>query len=206
MKIYLIWGAPKCGKTTLSKELAKQTKISYISVDSMESVLQYYLPAEEFSKNSLKWDNKKSNDDVYDENTAENIMKAYITQWQVSYKAIRSIGETTIIEGDSIIIEGYQVTPEIVYKIKEEFKDADIQEVFLIKTDKKEFLKNIHESITPNDWILKKTKNEWTFGKIADMLLLYWKYFQNEAIKYGLYSLNMDIDFPSKIESYINKK
>jgi len=76
-----------------------------MSVDALESILQYYLPKEEFSKKILKGDNKKSNDDFYSENSNESIMDSYISQSKISYKAIRSIVETYIIEEDSIVLE-----------------------------------------------------------------------------------------------------
>ena len=202
MKIYLIWGAPKSGKTTLSKALAKKAGVSYVSMDTIESILQYYLPKEEFSKKLLKGNNKKSNDDFYSENSAESIMKSYITQSKVSYKAIRSIVETYIIEEDSIVLEWFQITPEIVHEIQKEFWNTLVQEVFLIKTNKEKFLKDLHKSTTPSDWILKKTKLESTFSLIADMLILYSKYFESEAEKYDLHILNMDEDFEEKIQSY----
>lgn len=206
MKIYLIWGPPKCGKTTLSKELAKKLGISYVSADTLESILHYYLPTTEFSKSTLKWDNKKSNDTFYSENTTNEIMNSYISQWRVSYKAIRSVVETSIIEEDSIIIEWYQVTPEVVSEIKKEFGNDNIREVFLIKTDINKFLENIHNSTTPNDWILKKTKLESTFLKITEMLIGYSKYFVVEAGKYNLKTLNMDDNFLWKIEEYTQRE
>ena len=202
MKIYLIWGAPKSGKTTLSKVLAKKYDISYMSIDSIENILKYYLPKEDFAKNVLKWDSSKSNDEFYRMHDTEAIMNSYITQGKISYKAVRSLVETCLIDWESIILEGFQMSPELVHAIQKEFWSENIKEVFLVKTDKEKFLQDIHKSTTPSDWILEKTKEEDTFSLIADMLILYSKYFESEAEKYSLDILNMDEDFEEKIQSY----
>jgi cytidylate kinase len=37
--IYLIGGAPRCGKTTIAKKLSKKLLISWISADTIESMI-----------------------------------------------------------------------------------------------------------------------------------------------------------------------
>ena len=45
--IYLIGGAPRCGKTTFSKRLAAKKRIPWISTDLIESIVAEYMsPAE----------------------------------------------------------------------------------------------------------------------------------------------------------------
>jgi hypothetical protein len=65
----------------------------------------YYLNPENFAKNILKKNTLKSNDDFYSKYSSEEIRDSYIEQSKTSYKAIRSIVETSIIEEDNIIIE-----------------------------------------------------------------------------------------------------
>jgi hypothetical protein len=61
----------------------------------------------------------------------------------------------------------------------------------------------MHQSTTPSDWILKKTKQAATFLRIAEMLIWYSKYFKWEVEKYNLQHINMDDNFLEKIEEYI---
>jgi ABC-type Zn uptake system ZnuABC Zn-binding protein ZnuA len=111
--------------------------------------------------------------------------------------------ETYLIDKDDIIVEGYQVTPEIVEKIIKKFGKKNIQSIFLVKHDEKKFVKDLHKSTTPNDWIIRKTKEEATFHKIAKMISEYSKYFEKEAKKYKFTVFTMDQDFEKQIKKAI---
>jgi len=41
--IYLIGGAPRCGKTKVAKQLSKKLGIPWISADSLEGVVAAYV-------------------------------------------------------------------------------------------------------------------------------------------------------------------
>jgi ABC-type Zn uptake system ZnuABC Zn-binding protein ZnuA len=113
------------------------------------------------------------------------------------------MAETYLIDKDDIIVEGYQVTPEIVEKIIKKFGKKNIQSIFLVKHDEKQFVKDIHKSTTPNDWIIRKTKEEATFHKIAKMISEYSKYFEKEAKKHKFTVFAMDQDFEKQIKKAI---
>ena len=49
--IYLIGGSPRSGKTTLSKKLAKELDIPYISTDYLRLVAMEYFKGEDKSEN-----------------------------------------------------------------------------------------------------------------------------------------------------------
>ena len=68
------------------------------------------------------------------------------------------IRETQLIDKDSYIVEGYQVTPELVDEIIKKFGKEKIRAIFLVKHDETKFIEDIHKSSTPNDWIIRKTK------------------------------------------------
>ena len=204
MTVYLIWGPPKCGKTTLAKELSKKFNIPWISADTLQNIVYAYTDKKKHKKifphSHLKWE---SNDERYAINSANDHIKWYITQWKTSYKAISMIAETYLIDKDDIIVEWYQVTPEIVSKIIKKFWMEHIRAVFLVKHNAKKFVQDINKSTTPNDWIIRKTKDESTFDKIAKMISGYSKYFEKEAKKYKLPLLIMDEDFEIQIEKAI---
>lgn len=114
------------------------------------------------------------------------------------------MAETSIIDEDDYIVEGYQVTPEIVDKIIKKFGKKHIKTIFLVKHDEKEFLKHIHKSTTPNDWIIRGTKEEITFSRIAKMISVYSKYFEKEAKKYKFKLLEMDQNFKQQMKKAIS--
>jgi 2-oxo-4-hydroxy-4-carboxy--5-ureidoimidazoline (OHCU) decarboxylase len=79
-----------------------------------------------------------------------------------------------------------------------------IRAVFLTKKNEAEFVKNIHKSTTPNDWILRRTKKESTFSKIAKMVSMYSNYFEKNAKKHNFKVLNTDYNFDETIDEAIS--
>jgi 2-phosphoglycerate kinase len=204
MKIYLIGGPPKCGKTTLAKTLSKKLSIPWISADTLQNIVYKYTDRKNVEKHfPHSYSKGGNNDETYSQNSTNSIVKNYVKQGKTCHKAISIVVKTQIIDKDDYIIEGYQVTPEIVDELIKEFGRDKIRTIFLVKHDEKEFVKNIHKSTTPNDWIIEKTKDKNTFFKIAEMVALYSKYFESEAKKNNLTVLEMDHDFEKQIVTAI---
>lgn len=198
--IYLIGGPPKCGKTTLAKTLSRKTHIPWISADTLQNIASAYLPAEDAQKNfPHKYLKGKNNDETYAKNTTEEMVSGYVKQAKTSYRAISMLVETVLIDKDDFIIEGYQVTPEIVKEITDKFGSNDIKVIFLVKHDEDQFVENINKSTTPNDWIIRKTKQPETYKKIAAMISLYSQYFEKQAESRDFKLINMDHEFENKI-------
>jgi adenylate kinase family enzyme len=91
MKVFLIGGPPKCGKTTLAKKLSTKLNIPWISVDSLQNIIFEYsdenFRLERFPHKNMKG---KSNDETYSLNSVENIVKAYIEQGKTTYTQSRT--------------------------------------------------------------------------------------------------------------------
>ncbi|MEK7202662.1 MAG: hypothetical protein AAB669_04015 [Patescibacteria group bacterium] len=194
--IYLIGGPPKCGKTTLAKRLADKYRIPWISTDTLENIVWAYTPEEKrpalFPHSSWRGD---GNDEFYSDHSAEEIVRNYITQGQATYDAISMMAETYLTDEDDFIVEGYQVTPAIVDRIFKKFGHDHVKTVFLVRQDEQKFVQVIHKSTTPNDWVIRKTKDEATYGKIAAMVTEYSRYFEKEAKEYGFRVFCVDGDF-----------
>lgn len=204
MAIYLIGGPPKCGKTTLAKAMSKQLSIPWISADTLQNIVWAYSPKEErptlFPHSYLRGD---SNDEFYDAHTTKQIVEGYIAQGKTTDDAVSMMAETYLIDKDDFIVEGYQVYPELVNRILKKFGKEHIKAVFLVRKNQEQFVQDVHKSNTPNDWILRKTKKEETFVKIAQMVVEYSNYFALEAKKYNLPIFHMDVDFEVKISELI---
>lgn len=198
--IYLIGGPPKCGKTTLAKKLSSKYGVPWISADTLQNIIWAYTPKNGRSKLfPHTYLRDSSNDKFYSEHSAQQIVKNYIAQAKTSYEAIAMMAETYLTDEDNFIIEGYQVTPKIVNRIIKRFGPNHVKAAFLLKFNEEKFVKDIHKSTTPNDWILRKTKDKATFGRIAKMVTEYSRYFEKEAKKYHLPVFNMDEDFEKKL-------
>lgn len=204
MAIYLIGGPPKCGKTTLAKTLSKKLLIPWISSDTLQNIVWAYTPKEQhpalFSHSYLR---RESNDEFYTHHAPEAIVQGYVEQSKATYDAISMMAETYLTDEDDFIVEGYQVTPEIVSRILKKFGSEHIRTAFLLKRDEEKMLQDFHKSTTPNDWILRKTKEEATFAKIARMIAVYSTYIEQEAKKYDLPLFEMDADFSASLEKAV---
>lgn len=207
--IYLIGGPPKCGKTTLAKKLSRETQIPWISTDTLQNIVWAYSAKEKrpelFPHSYLRGD---SNDEFYSQNNTSDIVKDYVVQGETCYKAISMMAETYLTDEDDFIVEGYSVTPEIVDKVFNKLGKEHIRAVFLVRHNEEQFIKDVHRSNTPNDWILRKTKEEATFAKIAQMVSAYSRYFEEEASKYNMKVFKMDDDFEKQLsvaQEYLTK-
>jgi len=200
--IYLIGGPPKCGKTTLAKKLAREYGVSWISADTLQNIAWAYTPKEThtalFPHRYLRGE---SNDIFYSEYSTQQIVEDYIVQGESTHDAIRMMAETYLTDKDDFIVEGYQVTPEVVDSIFKKFGTEHMRAVFLVKREEQKFVQDVHKSTTPNDWILRKTKDEATYGRIAKMIVEYSYYFEREAKKYGLHVFNMDENFNEQLDA-----
>lgn len=99
-------------------------------------------------------------------------------------------------------MEGYYIEPELVAELNERYPNK-LKSIYLIKSDKEKFVADIRKSTTPNDWIIARTNNKETYGKIAKMICKYGKFFEKESEKYGFKVMNMDNDFNNKINKTI---
>ncbi len=206
--IYLIGGPPKCGKTTLAKNLSKKLDIQWIASDTLQVVareyVSKYVSKQEFDKlyphNAQKG---RSNDETYSLNTPKQIAKNYMKQAQSSYDAIDMFSTCEISDGNDYIVEGYHVTPQLAAQLIKKYGHKHFRVLFLVKSDIEKFVQDVKKSSTPNDWILRKTQEKETFYKIAEMISYYGQFFDKEAKKYKFKVLNMDRDFGQQLKKAI---
>jgi len=203
--IYFIGGPPKCGKTALAKKLSKQLSVPWMSADTLQNIVRAYIPEEKhaalFPHSALRG---TSNDDYYNAHATEDIVSRYMKQAEATHDALRMIAATYITDEDDFIVEGYQVHPKIVADILSEYGTEHIRSVFLIRTDVEKYVADIPKTTTPNDWIVRKTKNLETYEKIAKMVALYSQKIEEEAKNVELPVIEMDNDFDANIERSIS--
>lgn len=205
--IYLIGGPPKCGKTTLAKKLAKKLGIQWVSSDTLEVVAMDYVwkyAAKKFEKlyphSAMKG---KTNDETYALASPNQIAKNYIKQAKATYAAIDMFSICEITDGNDYIIEGYHVTPELAAQLIKKYGAKHFRVLFLMKSDVEKFVRDVKKSSTPNDWILRKTKKEETFYKIAEMICYYGDFFSGEAKRNRYKVVNLDEGFELSLKKAV---
>ncbi|PIZ96919.1 MAG: hypothetical protein COX80_00125 [Candidatus Magasanikbacteria bacterium CG_4_10_14_0_2_um_filter_33_14] len=206
--IYLIGAPPRCGKTTLAKKMSKQNKISWLSSDTLDSVVQTHTPKEEMEKkypySTLRKKGKAINNDTfYETYSSQKIMNVLKQEAKAVYKAIDTVIACEIADGNNYIIEGYHIVPSFAQKMIKKYGKQNVKAVFLTKFNAEKFAKDVIKSKTPNDWLLVLTKKPETFLKVGKMVSLYSQYFEKEARKNSLEVFNMDKKFNQQINKAI---
>jgi 2-phosphoglycerate kinase len=132
-KILLIGGAPGTGKTTLTKSIAQETRITWISTDQIRTML-----------NTIEAD--KPTGLLQDE------LERYERIWRGAAALIHGIDPW----GDSVI-EGSVILPHLVARDFAEFEEA--KAIFLVFETKEE-IKKIIEERSKLSWIKTKTPEQ----------------------------------------------
>lgn len=199
---YLIGGAPRTGKTTLSRQLSRKLDLPWISTDSLESVVSEYVPKEEFPemfpKATARVETKRSNDLFYEKYSIPQIIDLYSRQGKTLTKAIRMFLESESIYNHSHILEGFHITPELSANLKEGGYQS--RSVFLGREDSADIVRSIKQGNKAGDWVFEKTQNEATLKKIASMISTFSANLRSEAEKYSELYVPMDGDFQSNLE------
>jgi 2-phosphoglycerate kinase len=204
---YLIGGPPRCGKTTLSKKLAKELKLPWLSADSVEGMVwastNKFDLKEKFPKGMMRKKTGNSNDLMYSTYTPAEIMKAYKEQAKTSWPAIDAMVEAELKAGHDYIIEGHQIHPKFAAQLLKKYGKKNITVVFIVKENVEDIISGAKKNVANYDWFIQKTKKESTYHKIAEMISLYSKFILKEATKYKLPVFRMDKKFHVKLSEVV---
>ncbi len=94
--IYLIGGPPRCGKTTLAKEMSKKLKIPWISSDALEVVSREYVSKDRWRKlypySFLRKERgNRNNDKFYNKYSAREIINVLKKQAKASFRLLKIV-------------------------------------------------------------------------------------------------------------------
>jgi 2-phosphoglycerate kinase len=205
--IYLIGGAPRCGKTILAQKLSKKLEIPWMATDTLEAIAMSYTSKKDFSKRFRKSVMRKtakySNDLMYGKYTLDQITSAYIKQSEAVWRGIEMLVESELKEGRSFILEGYHIQPKFVADLLKKYGRLNVKSVFLIKSDSNNVLSNSLKYSYKNDWFVKRAKNYDTYKKIAAMIVQLGGLIRREATKFKLKVFVLDTNFKFKLNSVL---
>lgn len=139
---------------------------------------------------------------MYTKYSSDEILDAYITQSQATYSPITKLVEEKIKEG--IIIEGYQITPELIHQLTKKYEVENIRAIILTKNKVDDIVETARASKEEKDWFINKTTDPAIHTKIAEMLSKYSDYLESEAGKYNIKTESYSGDFESQINSALS--
>lgn len=205
--IYLIGGPPRCGKTTTAKNLAKKLGISWISADTLETIVERYTPEgyrqELFPRTVMYKKAKLSNDAVYKKYPVKYILNTFFRQARSVQLAIETVVFFYDKNNEDVIIEGYQLFPDFVAKLKKKYRK--VNPIFLTRFSVGGIIKSARKNTTISDWITKTTKSEITLKKIALLISQFSLYYEKEAKKHKMPVFNVDGIFKKDMERVVKR-
>ncbi len=204
--IYLIGGSPRCGKTKVAKALAQRNNVPWFPADYLGAAVFQYIPENErdakFPLRAIR-DQNPSNDFRYSNYSPEEIVGFYHTQAKSVWQGLKAFIEYAAHDKQDFILEGYQITPELLSELGEETKKS-IKPVFLYKQDESDIESGIKKNVDPGDWLVNNTVDPATFSKVAKSINIFGTKTLNEARSHHMTCFNMDGDFDSKVEEVVS--
>jgi 2-phosphoglycerate kinase len=198
--LYLIGGAPRCGKTTFAKLLSQKLNCAFISADDVRKEEIEKLGATAKEKFPFEATYANDNDIFFQNYSAEEILAGEIKEAHSLWPRMEEIIEASLKQNSNAIIEGVQLLPDFLEKYK---NNSNVKIVFFYKKDEQLISEGFHKSKDEEDWLLINTKDPVTFEKAAKTYSLYGKYFETEAKKHGFESVNMEHDFTEKLKTLL---
>ena len=192
--LYLIGGAPRCGKTILTEKIAKQKNIPYLSVDAFRAGLIPYFSQDEITKKLP---------DQYlrlETNTAEELLASEIIESKTLWLGIRGIIEYLILCKQEYIIEGVALMPEHIHELLKTHDASHIRIIYLVKTDKEKIKDGLINNTSKHDWLKDLLQHEEFIEKAVNMIHMKSTYIQEQAKRFDFTVIDTSEHFTEKIQ------
>ncbi len=226
--LYLIGGPPRCGKTTVARQLARMTGASLLPLDNIESAIYHYLSPEERAATMPQFA-EETNNDRYSAHTVPEIIAMLQTCARALWPAIHILMHSCLESDRDVILDGYHFEPRVLAELTPpgggpgkdgrpltpyqaamvargsgralaHAGDPRIRAVFLCREDPADIVASLTKADDPNDWIVCQPNAPETLQGIARMISGYSHYVRREAEACGGVVFNMDHAFREQVE------
>lgn len=202
--IYLIGGAPRCGKTILSKQLTKKG-ISWVSTDAVRAMILASTPKSQIDKKfpieKLQRAANKKRVPYQDilSNTPEKLLRGEIGEARSIWPSVEAMIKILIDMQEDFIIEGVHLLPELVAALKKTPYGKQIRCVYLVKTDLHKIIEGFAKNPSKHDWIRGALTNASLTEKIARVVQVESRHVSAQAEKYGFKVYNTEKNFKTQL-------
>lgn len=179
--IYLIGGAPRCGKSSVAEALARERDCSWLPTDYLMSAFNRYIPEQERVSQLLPG---QTNDVRYARHSTEEIVQSYHRRAQASGPGITSIVEYAHGDGRDLILEGFHLEPWLIRDLQARY--GGVLGALLVCLDAGALTERLRRTTDSTDWVARSTSDPATFPKIGAMVVAYSLELQAEAVGLGL--------------------
>lgn len=193
--IYIIGGAPRCGKTILAKRIALKKKIPLLLTDAIRPVILSYLPKSEL-KTKMSFTAMKGSECC----SSEESLRAEIIEAKTMWPGIKALIHQLSLCKQNYVIEGVHLLPELVWQLKKEKYWKNIKIVFLIKNDLDKIVAGLTKNKDEFDWLQSCLSDKNKLCHIAEMVKLKSSYIEKQTKKYRFTVVNTDTAFKEVIK------
>lgn len=193
--LYLIAGAPRTGKSILSRMLMDKLGVPWLSTDVMRSVIRDVTPEGERAQ-KFPFTGFTSNDQLSSVEL-QNMVQWQITEAESLQVAIESFSKHQLGVRDPQILEGVHLLPKHVRAfLDSKDKNDVIRTVFVLSLDKEKQLQSMKSNTSHFDWLSGASEN--TFDAVAQFVVAYSQWLKQECDKYQLPYVLREGDFEAE--------
>lgn len=191
--IYLIGGAPRIGKSVVSRSIAETIGIQPISTDGLESrVSTTFSEEQRWELFPLPGFSGDPSENTLTPN--ERVQLQIISSKSLKTEIENAINEATSTHRD-LVIEGVHLLPEIVRDLIDHHGKDQIVASFVGSVDDSRIMSGMEKNTNPNDWL--KDANEVVRKQVAEFVAAFSKYVQEESQRNGFTYLERTDAFES---------
>lgn len=191
--IYLIGGAPRVGKSTISKIIATSEHVNLVSTDTLCSRVSESLPAEERkTRFPLPGFSGTASENILtpEQRVALSIVSAQSLETEID----RLISEA-VEKNKSLVIEGVHLLPAHVGLLLAQYEKDKIRAIFLGSVHVDRVVDGIMKNTSPDNWMRESDPD--VIRQVAEFVVAFSHYLQTESDRHHLVYQERTEDFES---------
>jgi 2-phosphoglycerate kinase len=200
--LYLIGGAPRCGKTTVAARLAARRGCSRVPADYLGTAFTNYIPEGELPHRYPAW-GTATVDERFERYAAREVIANYRTKAATCWPGVRDFLSYAAYDRHAMVVEGYHIEPAFVRQFAADHAQFPVRALFLHRSDAEQLEGDLRRSRDPEDWVLRSATRPETFRRVAEMVVAYSAFIEAEARACGLMSFSMDGPFEERVEQAV---
>ncbi len=202
--LYLIGGAPRCGKTTVARRVAASMCCSRLPADYLSTAFSNYIPAAELAARYPAWATATV-DDRYARYTSAEVIGIYRTRAATTWPGLRDLLSYAAHDRHAMVVEGYHLEPGWLAEFGRTHAAFPIRTLVLVRADAAQLALDLRRSTDPTDWVLCSAREDVTFARVAQMVCDYSAWFAAEAMRHGLDVYAMDGDYNTAVAGAVRE-
>ncbi|CAA9588985.1 MAG: hypothetical protein AVDCRST_MAG18-4514 [uncultured Thermomicrobiales bacterium] len=202
--IYLIGGAPRCGKTITARRLQRTLGCSYVPSDYLGAAISRYIPDDQREARFPAVGSGTRNDERFRRFSSAQMLAGYQTRARTARPGLQAFIEYALHEGQEYIVEGFHIEPAFARHLSDTYGNHNLRVGFLIKTDLEAIATGLQEAREVNDWARGRTDDPATFRLIAAWVQRYSEHIRAEADRYHFPTFPTDRGFEADIAAALH--